>query len=186
MRLGLVKKKGEQNPSSALVAVQVRSESKGTQLRTMVSAATSRPRIGSSADDKVRLVEQRPVRHGYQDEHGSSRIGVKPCARVDKANKTGERCDATMHGLLIHLQQRNCAPSRQRAHTALKRTLTMELRRVHVEVDVERVVLFFSSPQTAAILDVVACAPGDHERFLIDVTVRALHARLCGKAALIP
>ena len=60
--------------------------------------------------------------------------------------RTGERCDAAIRGLLTHLHLCNCGPARQRPHTALKRTLTTELRRMHFEVDVERVV-FLSPPQ---------------------------------------
>ena len=91
-----------------------------------------------------------------------------------------------MHGLQTHPQLCNCGPVRQRPHTALKRTPTTELRRLHLEVDVESVFLFLSSPQTDPILDVIACGPDDYERFLIDVTVRTPHARKCGKAAMIP
>ena len=74
----------------------------------------------------------------------------------------------------------NCGPARQRPHTALKRTLTTKLRRLHFEVDVERVVPFVSTTaQAGAILHAVACAPDNYERLFIDVTVRAPHATKC-------
>ena len=51
-------------------------------------------------------------------------------------------------GSLTHIQLCNCGPARQKTLTALKRTLTTELRKLHFEVDVERVVPFFSTPSS--------------------------------------
>ena len=60
-------------------------------------------------------------------------------------HRTGERHDVAMRRLLTHFQLCKCGLARQMHHTALKRTLTMELRRMHFDFDVERVVPFFSA-----------------------------------------
>ena len=57
-------------------------------------------------------------------------------------------------------------PARQRAHTAMKRMLAGELRRLHFETDVERVVPELSSPESDAIMDLVTFSPDNFSRFL--------------------
>ena len=69
------------------------------------------------------------------------------------------------------------------AHTAMKRLLAVELRRLHFETDVERVVPELSSPESDAIMDLVTFSPDSFSRFLVDVTVRTPHATRCTQAS---
>ena len=57
---------------------------------------------------------------------------------------------------------------------------------MHFETDVERVVPELSSPESDAILDLVAFSPDNFSRFLVDVTVRTPHATKCTQAAMRP
>ena len=71
-------------------------------------------------------------------------------------------------------------------HTAMKRMLAGELRRLHFETDVERVVPELSSPESDAIMDLVTFPPDNFSRFLVDVTVRTPHATRCSQASVRP
>ena len=68
----------------------------------------------------------------------------------------------------------------------MKRMLATELRRLHFETDVERVVPELSSPESDAIMDLVTFSPDNFSRFLVDVTVRTPHATRCTQASVRP
>ena len=91
-----------------------------------------------------------------------------------------------MRGIVTHSQVCRCGPARQRAHTAVKRVLAAELRRMHFETDIERVVPELSLPESDAIMDLVTFSPDSFSRFLIDVTVRTPHASRCTHASVKP
>ena len=107
-----------------------------------------------------------------------------PCRLVQKS--TREPCGHLMRGVVTHSQVCRCGPARQRAHTALKRTLAGELRQFHFGTDVERVVPELSSPESDAIMDLVTFSPDNFSRFLVDVTVRTPHATRCTSASVRP
>ena len=89
---------------------------------------------------------------------------TRPCALTK--HKPGQRCGRPMAGLLTHPQQCTFGPARQRPHA--------ELKKLHFEVDVERDVPFFSSPDVDAIFDVVAAAHDNFEPFCLDAAVRSV------------
>ena len=107
-----------------------------------------------------------------------------PCRLVNKS--TGEPCGHFMRGIVTHSHVCRCGPARQRAHTALKRMMAAELRRLHFETDIERVVPELSSPESDAIMDLVTFSPDCFSRFLVDVTVRTPNASRCTHASVKP
>ena len=99
--------------------------------------------------------------------------GVLPGSGCQLPRKDGHCCGVTLDTALRHVDACRHGSAALRVHRAVQHALARCLRRSGANVDIERFMAHFTTPDSPeAILDIVAHWPASSHLFAIDVTVR--------------